>query len=120
MKTSSLHQHPLLFTDNQSDGSRERDINTSFRDPKKRQEEESVVRCDLGLHEDQDEDEDGRQNACAHHPNGELPVRSQRRNHPTTLLWTGDRESTGHIEFLSVNRKISIQQRYSHRCLDES
>ena len=36
--------------------------------------EESVIRCDLGLHEDEDEDEDGRQDAGSHHPNRKLSI----------------------------------------------
>lgn len=33
-----------------------------------------LLRCDLGLHEDQDEDKDGRQDAGGHHPNRKLAV----------------------------------------------
>ena len=65
-----------------------------------------VLRGDLGLHEDEDEDEDGWQDAGTHHPHRKLSVGAQRRDEPITLLRRGHREATGHAQFLGTgNRK---------------
>ena len=68
------------------------------------------ARKHLGLHEDEDEDEDGWQDAGAHHPHRKLSVGAQRGDEPITLLRRGHREATGHAQFLGTgNRKNTVK-----------
>ena len=57
-------------------------------------------RGDLGLHEDEDEDQEGRQHAGEHHPDGEGLDHPQWVDEPAPLVRTGDRETTGDTQFL--------------------
>lgn len=57
-------------------------------------------RGDLCLHEDEDENEQGRQNAGSHHPDRELTVRAQWVDHPAPFHWTGHAEAVRNAQLL--------------------
>lgn len=62
-------------------------------------------RGDLSLHEDENENQQGRKTAGKHHPDGEVPVGPQRTNEPTTFVPTGHRETSGNTQFLEKKKK---------------
>ena len=57
-------------------------------------------RGDLGLHENENEDQEGRQHAGEHHPDGEGLQGAQRVDEPAPLVRTGDRETLGDAQLL--------------------
>lgn len=57
-------------------------------------------RCDLSLHEDEDEHQQSRQAAGEHHPDGELAVGAQRVDDPAAFVGTRHGESFGNAQFL--------------------
>lgn len=67
------------------------------------------VRSDLGFHENQDEDKNGRYNRCAHHPGGERFLVTKGTDQPASLIGGGDREARRHIEFLEVSNKEKVK-----------
>ncbi len=68
-------------------------------------------RCDLCLHKDEDEDKQSRKDAGKHHPDGELTIRAQRIDDPTSLIRTSHGKTSGYTQFLQKdntygNKKI--------------
>lgn len=52
-------------------------------------------RCDLRLQKDQNEDEQGRDTACNHHPHWERLVLSKRVDKPASFGWIGHHQTFG-------------------------
>lgn len=62
-------------------------------------------RGDLGLHEDEDENQQGGQTAGKHHPDGEFTVTAQRTDDPAAFLGTRHRETAGNTQFLERRQR---------------
>lgn len=59
-----------------------------------------LSRGDLGLKEDEDENQEGRQDGGKHHPDGERRIQAQRVDDPAPDRGVGHREAFRHTEFL--------------------
>lgn len=63
------------------------------------------VRGNLRLHEDQDEDQESRNTAGAHHPNRELFLFSHRVDSPASFFGIGDFNTFWHNQFLQEKKE---------------
>lgn len=65
-------------------------------------------RGDLRLHEDEDENQQSRQTAAKHHPDGKLTVTTQRIDDPASFLRTRHGETAGNAQFLHGGSRVCI------------
>lgn len=69
----------------------------------------ALSRSDLCLHEDQDEDQEGRNSGCHHHPGRERTGTAQGWDEPCTLMGGGHREPRGHGQLLQGQKEDRVQ-----------
>lgn len=70
---------------------------------------QALSRSDLCLHEDQDEDQEGRDGGCHHHPGRERAGTAQGWDEPCTLIGGGHREPRGHCQLLHGQKEDGTQ-----------
>lgn len=70
---------------------------------------QALSRSDLCLHEDQDEDQEGRDSSCHHHPGRERTGTAQGWDEPCTLIRGGHREPRGHCQLLHGQKEDRTQ-----------
>lgn len=69
----------------------------------------ALSRSDLCLHEDQDEDQQGGDSSCYHHPGRERTGTAQGRDEPRALMGGRHREPCGHCQLLHGRKEDGVQ-----------